>query len=269
MKTVSPAQVDFELIRLGGRTEKLGAPVNAGRVADGDEARKASREFESFLLYYLIKTMRETVQESDLFGNRRSEQVYRTMLDEQIANRLAERGGLGIGDVIYRQIGEEGGSELPLPSPQPEPLRSVAPETFFKKALPDDPEFTLRLEARVSSPFGRRRDPITGENRMHKGIDLAVPAGTPVRAPADGTVVFSGEMRGYGKVVVLRHGDGTETVYGHNRSNTCTEGDTVRKGDVIAHVGMTGRATGPHLHFEVRKGDEVVDPTGYVDLARM
>lgn len=269
MKTISPAHVDFELIRLGGKTEKLAAGVKEGGSANADEARRAAREFESFLLYYLIKTMRETVQESEFFGNRRSEQVYRSMLDEQVANRLAERGGLGMGDAIYRQIGKEDPSDLPPPASQVVPLRTLPPETFFNKALPDDGELSLRLEGRVSSPFGWRRDPITGENRMHKGIDLAVPAGTPVLAAADGTVVFSGEMRGYGKVVILRHHDGTETVYGHNRSNGCTEGAEVKKGEVIAHVGMTGRATGPHLHFEVRKGGEAVDPTGYVDLARM
>ncbi|MDX1763394.1 MAG: M23 family metallopeptidase, partial [bacterium] len=83
---------------------------------------------------------------------------------------------------------------------------------------------------------------------------------------ADGTVAFSGEMRGYGKVVILRHDDGTETVYGHNRINECRQGETVQKGDVIAQVGMTGRATGPHLHFEVRKEGEAVDPTAYIDL---
>ncbi len=266
MKTISPAHVDFELIRLGGQTEKLAAGVKEGRFADADEARKAAQEFESFLLYYLIKTMRETVQESEFLGNRRSEQVYRSMLDEQVANRLAERGGLGMGDAIYRQIGTEDPSELPPLSSKVVPLRTLPPETFFNKVLPEDPELSLRLEGRVSSPFGFRRDPITGEKRMHKGIDLAVPAGTPVRAPADGAVVFSGEMRGYGKVVILRHEDGTETVYGHNRSNGCKEGETVQKGDVIAHVGMTGRATGPHLHFEVRKGGEAVDPAGYVEL---
>ena len=269
MKTLSPSQVDLELTRLGERTEALAAGMKKGRSKDSDEAREAAREFESFLLYYLIKTMRETVHESDLFGNRRSEQVYRSMMDEAVAHRLAERGGLGMGDAIYRQIVTEAPAEEPLRSSPVVPLRAVAPEAFLQKSLPEDGELSLHFEGRVSSPFGWRRDPITGETRMHKGIDLAMPAGTPVRAPADGTVVFSGEMRGYGKVVILQHEDGTETVYGHNRSNECREGATVQKGDVIAHVGMSGRATGPHLHFEVRKGGEAVDPTGYVELASL
>ncbi|MDX1765309.1 MAG: rod-binding protein [bacterium] len=96
MKTINPSQIDFDFLRLGGRTEELAAGARDGRLGGADEAREAAREFESFLLYYLIKTMRETVQESELFGNRRSEQVYRSMMDEEVANHLAERGGLGL-----------------------------------------------------------------------------------------------------------------------------------------------------------------------------
>jgi murein DD-endopeptidase MepM/ murein hydrolase activator NlpD len=268
MKTILPGQTDLEQLKLAGRTEELTRTFmqkGSGRK-DAEAAREAAREFESFLLYYLIKTMRETVQESELLGKRNSEHIYRSMLDEQIAHRLAERGGFGLGEMIYRGITPESAPETQATLANPVSLHRQTPEAYFKAAVPDDSELSLEISARISSGFGWRNDPFTGESRMHKGIDLALPAGTPVRAAADGTVLFSGEMRGYGKVVILGHGDGTETVYAHNRSNRYPEGTEVRKGEMIARAGMSGRATGPHLHFEVRKNGEAVNPSGYVNL---
>jgi murein DD-endopeptidase MepM/ murein hydrolase activator NlpD len=102
----------------------------------------------------------------------------------------------------------------------------------------------------VSSHFGVR------DGRPHEGIDLAAPNGTPVFAAADGTVAYAGNgIRGYGNIVVLRHGNGLMTVYAHNSVVLASRGQSVRAGDRIALVGQSGRATGPHLHFEVRVGE--------------
>jgi murein DD-endopeptidase MepM/ murein hydrolase activator NlpD len=98
----------------------------------------------------------------------------------------------------------------------------------------------------------------------HEGIDLACPEGTPVRAADDGLVLFSGERRGYGKLVLLAHGRNLVTVYAHNAENLVSEGDRVARGDKIARVGRTGNATGPHLHFEVRLGTRPRDPLGFL-----
>ncbi len=111
----------------------------------------------------------------------------------------------------------------------------------------------------VSSGFGKRG------RRMHKGLDLAAPAGTAVLAAAAGKVVYSNDQqRGYGNLVILSHAHGYVTVYAHNRRNLVDEGETVRQGARIAEVGSTGRSTGPHLHFEIRKKKKAVDPLIYL-----
>jgi murein DD-endopeptidase MepM/ murein hydrolase activator NlpD len=108
------------------------------------------------------------------------------------------------------------------------------------------------------SGFGER------ERDHHEGIDLACPEGTPVRAADDGVVLFSGEQRGYGKLVLVAHDRDVVTVYAHNVQNLVSRGDKVSRGEEIARVGRTGNATGPHLHFEVRVGTQPRDPLGFL-----
>ena len=126
----------------------------------------------------------------------------------------------------------------------------------------------LRVGGVVTSKFGYRRHPITGRYSMHKGIDIAAPTGTDIVAMADGVVIFSGRKSGYGNIVELRHPNGLETRYAHNSRNVVKEGDVVRKGAVIAKLGSTGRSTGPHVHFEVRRNGEAVNPMQYLDLSQ-
>lgn len=113
----------------------------------------------------------------------------------------------------------------------------------------------------VSSPFGWRRNPVTGRHAMHDGIDLAAPKGTPIKAASGGIVVRAGRESGYGKMVEISHGNGLETIYAHASKLKVKAGQLVSKGQVIALVGRTGRATGPHLHFEVRMAGHPLDPT--------
>ena len=110
----------------------------------------------------------------------------------------------------------------------------------------------------ITSGFGMRW------GRMHEGIDIAVASGTPVHAAAAGRVVYAGWMSGYGNIVVLDHGGGLSTAYGHNTSVAVSVGQDVEAGQVIAYSGSTGHSTGPHVHFEVRVNGEPVDPTGYL-----
>lgn len=120
--------------------------------------------------------------------------------------------------------------------------------------------FVSPVSGELTSEYGWRRDPFTGQRAWHAGIDIAAPEGTPVRAARDGTVVFSGRERGYGNLVVVEHEGGVRTYYGHNKANEVAEGQGVKAGQVLAQVGQTGRATGPHLHFEVRVDGRSVDP---------
>ncbi|MBK1616971.1 peptidase M23 [Lamprobacter modestohalophilus] len=119
----------------------------------------------------------------------------------------------------------------------------------------------------VTSTFGMRRHPISGRRSMHKGIDISGKHGSDIVAMADGLVIFSGRKTGYGKIVEIRHPDGLETRYAHNSSNIVNKGDLVTKGQVIAKLGSTGRSTGPHVHFEVRRDGEALDPMRFLDLS--
>jgi murein DD-endopeptidase MepM/ murein hydrolase activator NlpD len=110
----------------------------------------------------------------------------------------------------------------------------------------------------MTSPFGWRW------GRMHEGIDIAVPSGTPVVASASGTVIVAGWMGGYGNLVVVDHGNGVATAYGHNTSIAAGVGQQVAQGQLIAYSGNTGHSTGPHIHFEVRINGSPVDPLGYL-----
>ncbi|MBD2188120.1 peptidoglycan DD-metalloendopeptidase family protein [Pseudanabaena mucicola] len=126
-------------------------------------------------------------------------------------------------------------------------------------------------DATISSGFGWRVHPITGERRLHKGVDFAAPTGTPIFAAADGVVTDAGWTDGgYGNIVELRHADGTLTLYAHTNQVYVAKGQMVRQGQPIAEVGTTGRSTGPHLHFEIQPdGKNAVDPIDYLQLRQV
>ena len=119
-------------------------------------------------------------------------------------------------------------------------------------------------EGHISSYFGERQDPFTGHQAFHKGIDFASGWGDDVVAVAAGIVTFSGEKAGYGNMVEVSHGNGLVTRYGHNSSLVVGVGRTVARGDTLAHVGSTGRSTGPHVHFEVLKNGRQIDPLSFI-----
>ena len=120
------------------------------------------------------------------------------------------------------------------------------------------------LKGWVSSVFGNRVDPINGKRAFHSGLDFAGRSGSDIIAAASGVVSWSGTKQGYGRMVEIDHGNGYTTVYAHNRRNLVQVGDTVRKGDVIALMGASGRATGTHVHFEVLRNGRAVNPLDYV-----
>jgi len=119
-------------------------------------------------------------------------------------------------------------------------------------------------DAPTSSPFGWRIHPILGYRRFHAGLDFAASYGSTIRAADSGTVIFAGWYGGYGRAVIINHGHGITTLYGHTSELYVSEGQTVERGQAIAAVGSSGFSTGPHLHFEVRRDGTPVDPMGFL-----
>lgn len=116
----------------------------------------------------------------------------------------------------------------------------------------------------ITSPYGYRVHPIFGTTIYHSGIDIGVDYGTPIHSADSGTVIYAGWISGYGNAVIIDHGNGMQTLYGHNQSLNVSEGQSVSKGQVIAFAGSTGNSTGPHCHFEVQVNGSAVDPMGYL-----
>jgi murein DD-endopeptidase MepM/ murein hydrolase activator NlpD len=120
------------------------------------------------------------------------------------------------------------------------------------------------LKGRLSSHFGGRQDPFTGDMEVHLGLDISGMYGAPVHAPADGVVIFAGRKSDYGNLIIIDHGNGVTTRLGHLSRFQVKVGRAVTRGEIVGFVGMTGRTTGPHLHYEVRLNDRPVNPRNYL-----
>lgn len=129
---------------------------------------------------------------------------------------------------------------------------------------PSNSSFIYPVNASITSPFGYRTHPVSGQQKLHTGTDFGAGSGTPVKASKEGKVVYSGSYGGYGNTVIIDHGGGIQTLYAHNSRLAVSNGQTVKQGQVVSYVGSTGVSTGPHLHFEVRVNGTPQDPMGYL-----
>jgi murein DD-endopeptidase MepM/ murein hydrolase activator NlpD len=244
---------------------------------DPDAVKAVAKEMESLFAYEMIKAMRATVGASS--ENTLGNDTYMSLFDMQLARLFAER-GLGLQDMIAQGMNKRiqktdssgAGAQQPTApqsaSQQPSTQQSTAKSDQVTPHETQEPAANLPLSSPVdggvvSSPFGMRRHPIHGDMRFHKGVDIAAPAGTDIHPVRKGTVTFSGQQAGYGNVVVIDHGNGLVTKYAHNQINLVKTGDEVDTTTVIAQVGSTGEATGPHVHFEVSHDGKTVDPSTY------
>ncbi len=199
---------------------------------------------------YDVDFQRE-VQPGDSF-----EVLFDQLVDEKTGKTV------GTGDIAYASLTLSGKLEAlyRYVSPNGDVGFYNADGTNVKKALLRTPVDG----ARISSSFGMRHHPILGFTRMHQGVDFAVPAGTPIMASGDGVIASAGWAGGYGNMVVLRHNGTYSTAYGHmsHIAKGIKPGVHVHQGEVIGYVGMTGLATGPHLHYEVRVDNKQINPLG-------
>ncbi len=144
-----------------------------------------------------------------------------------------------------------------LPAQMPTLKLSNRPMRKTAYAMPSN-RFIWPTHGELSSKFGRRW------GTFHNGIDISSSFGTPIKSAAPGRVIYSGQESGYGKLLIIYHGEAYSTVYAHASQLIAKKGDFVRRGQIVAYVGSTGRSTGPHLHFEIRKHKEAQNPLDYL-----
>ena len=208
--------------------------TGAANLAAKPDPKEVASKVQSMFTEFMLKAMEESVDAEDgLFGNSASSDIYRGMLRENLAKAISEKMNSPFESILAEQA-------LTRPS-----------ATLSRKETAADAE-GLPVDGVVSSPEGWRRDPIDGQTRYHTGTDIAAPAGTPIRAVEGGRVIESGVKGGYGNAVVIQTEDGRKMVYAHNSRNLVQVGDQVKARGLIGEVGATGRATGPHVHFEVK-----------------
>jgi murein DD-endopeptidase MepM/ murein hydrolase activator NlpD len=219
---------------LSKRAEAL---TSRAAVGDAGQRRKAAQEFGAFLYQEVLKAMRATLsQDGFVESESLSRDIYTSMMDAEIAKAVAKRDTSGFAKTVERALDK-------ISAPTRTPSEPKTPSNGI-----------------VSSVFGFRKDPLSGHKRLHNGVDIAAPMGTPVKAAGAGTVIFSGRTAGYGNLVEVDHGDGLVTRYGHNAQNLVAVGDRIEPGQAIALVGSTGRTTGSHVHFEVRRAGKTINP---------
>lgn len=170
--------------------------------------------------------------------------------------------GSGFSDQAYTQSFEEL-SSLRTTALSGRLLRTPAPGLGKWASLANAPSL-WPVAGPITSSFGERQDPFNGEGAFHSGIDIGAVYGAPVRATADGVVLKAGFGTGYGREILIDHGNGIQTLYGHLSGFAVSAGERVNRGQVIGYVGSSGRSTGPHLHYEVRIRDTPVNPHRYM-----
>ena len=235
----------------------------------------------------IVDGTRRTLQQNlDALALRIGQMNAHVVRLDALGTRLTQMAGLKDGEFDFTSAPSLGGPEEPLAATEGMQINGVVgaldvlddhladrdrqltvlEDLLLNRKLRDEvrPEGRPVTSGYVSSQFGSRTDPFTGRRAFHKGVDFAGREGAEVVAVASGVVIWSGERYGYGQLVEVNHGNGYVTRYAHNVDNLVAVGDTVRRGQVIARMGDTGRATGPNLHFEVLLNDEPVNPLTYV-----
>jgi murein DD-endopeptidase MepM/ murein hydrolase activator NlpD len=272
LPSVSPLlRLNQQLSGLEERIQNSQKP-GSGRL---QELKSATQQFEALFIGYLMKVMRSTVDQADPQSESYGKDIYTEMFDSEIANNVSQTQSLGIGDLLYRQL-EQLESGAPAKSAiSRKSTAAVEPSQFNIPAVdsivPDIPETSEKPSASIgaipiTSGFGIRKDPLDGSMRFHNGIDMAAPAGTPFHAVDRGTVVFAGMLGTFGNTVVVDHPNGDRTLYAHASRVLVQAGQEVEPDQEIGTVGSTGRSTGPHLHFELRRNGESINPNEILDL---
>jgi murein DD-endopeptidase MepM/ murein hydrolase activator NlpD len=243
------------------------------------QMEKAAHDFESFLYGHMFKTMYNSVQKSEFTQNSMGTEMFMQMfIDEASKQNLETGGNNSIAAQLMKQYEsnmaakDRIAAETLRKNGTPATVNSVTPAANTSSPTPTVADTTTKsiqdaltgmvgkLAGKMTSEFGMRKHPIFGDMRMHDGIDIGLPQGTDLSPPIQGKVAFAGVLGGYGNAVIVDHGHGWMTKYGHLSEIAVKEGDIVNQNDVLGKVGSTGVSTGPHLHFEVLHDGKPVNP---------
>jgi murein DD-endopeptidase MepM/ murein hydrolase activator NlpD len=233
------------------------------------------RMFSKVSNYNELRTEMDTLRARYQMLQRESKQKDQNLASLQL---LASEVQLALG--VKRQI--EGPADMAFEAPLvPSFKESLQQYNFLKSAsfsrlhrgylnqfMVNNKPNLWPVNGRINSSFGRRSDPFSGEGAYHPGVDLEAPMGTPVRCAADGVVRIAEWQGAYGRAVVIDHGGGVQTLYGHLSRFSVLAGQPIRRGEVIGYSGNTGRASGAHLHYEVRVGGTPVNPYHYLSQSQ-
>jgi len=232
----------------------ISSSTPAGAAAPEPGLHKAAQALEALML-------RQIVVSSGAFkgGETAGGPVREGLFADTLSTALAQSGGIGLAAQIERSLSSAGAASSPRSGST---VSQTHPASPIPTPTPGQVTDGLGLveQARVTSGFGQRADPFTGRQAEHHGVDLAAAEGSPIVAASDGVVRSAGPRGGYGNAVEVDHGNGLTTLYAHTSEVLVRPGETVAAGQVLAKVGHTGRATGAHLHFEVRVQGRPVDP---------
>lgn len=213
------------------------------KAGEASDPKAVAAKVQSLFTEVMLKAMEESVDAEDgLFGGSASSDIYRGMLNEHLAASISSQMKSPLESELSRSLSSRSSTK-----PADSSTNASSPAEPVD-AAPGG----LPVSGVISSPVGWRKDPINGEIKYHAGTDIAAPLGTPIRAVASGQVIESGPKGTYGNAVVIQTEDGRKMLYAHNNQNFVQVGDWVSQGEQIAEVGATGRATGPHVHFEVK-----------------
>lgn len=221
----------------------------------GAKSVEAAKQFESYLVEMMIREMRKTLPKGGVFDSDVMS-TFNGMFDRALADEIASGNGMGFSQALLRSWGEETGAVRRAV----ETSRAVWQDLHSHDDSVPGLDGQFPVKGHLSSKFGRRRHPITGKHSQHKGIDIAAPKGAEILSVKPGTVTVAGDRGGFGKVVVVDHGDGWTSTYAHCSEINVRVGQQVSAEDIVGLVGSTGQSTGPHLHFEIHYEGRALDP---------
>jgi len=235
--------------------------TSAKEKGDGAGIDKAAREFEAYFVREMLTSMRASAKVlGDGLLDSSASDTWTEQLDAQVAENISRGEGLGLAAMIRDSVnGVRGKAEYGALSRS---LRVEAPSVDGGRRA--GWSWPLQDQGAISSEFGSRRDPMSGDHRHHSGLDVAAPEGTPILAAASGRVTHAGPMGSYGQLVEINHGDGIVTRYAHQSAISVAVGQEIAAGEPVGAVGSTGKSTGPHLHLEVRRDGVAVDPLDFL-----